>query len=212
MDDLLESGGSVLKVNDLSPRGNDAIQSNGTYQPSYNSSDANYNNQPTITFNNDFFVFLRGGVNVDYTFGTVIMFIGNIISGQKAEILGANEGSNNRFALFADISRVRNQYKNFTRGTLTDDLTDSTLSDPAIWMSISDNTTIYWYKNGILVDSEPLNVFSNGFTEFGACGSLIRSQMTVAEFRIYNKFDLAKINSFGSDAATDFGFSWTTIT
>jgi hypothetical protein len=79
-------------------------------------------------------------------------------------------------------------------------------------MSISDNTTIYWYKNGILVDSEPLNVFSNGFTEFGACRSLIRSQMTVAEFRIYNKFDLTKINSFGSDAATDFGFSWTTIT
>ena len=75
-DDVVESGGAVSQLNDQSANGNDATQTNGAFQPTLTASDANYNNQPTITFAEDYFDF-TDSVPIEIRKGFYFIYVGN---------------------------------------------------------------------------------------------------------------------------------------
>lgn len=216
-DDVVESGGAVSQLNDQSSNGNDAVMSGGAYQPSYNSTDANLNGEPSITFNNDVMDLSIPAV-IKSSDSFTMFWVGNVDTGERFDIIGDAFKAEDNITIFEDLGYVRIRAESFTNaGATTANVTNcflysSTMDTYAVWCITIDGTTAKLFKNGSLEDSN--TTLANNFAPYtiGVLSTQRRSKGTIADFRIKNQYDLSEINSVGSELATKYGFTWNTIT
>lgn len=220
-DNVTESGGAVSAIQDQSTYGNDLYQTTGSLQPSYTASDANYNNQPTISLASDWMYFTYP-MRVFYETGFNLWLVGNVTTGQKIDLLGGSAvaGDDRSIGWFEDLGYVR--YQNDVYSTGADPLLNNTLLDtPAVYLlrvtnGSGGNLTLH-RNGGTALDTEAKSSYTNqggvAFRCFGRFIGIVRSQGTIAAMKVINKdSSLADLNSTGSALATKYGFTWTDIT
>lgn len=207
-DDVVESGGLVSRMYDQGSNGNDARQDSGSLYPSYNASDSDFNNKPSLIFASDGFG-LTYGAPVNYRQGCITFYAiaTDGTSAARGNLLNALGSNISRTIMYPDINRV-DILANDGWNTLNTRLQGSwsNLSPSGIMLIASDGTTISAYWNGSLIDTATAS--SNSvYTELGQGGGTFK----LADIRHKNQYDLSEINSIGNELATKYGFTWTTI-
>lgn len=207
------NGSDVSQLNDLSGNGNHLVQATASDQPLWNSSDSNFNNLPSVSFDGinhslEVATFVGGAITQPNT----IFLIGKLDANVGLEFAfdGGNAGTD-RHTLYTITSGV----KPFAIGAPTElaGNTDPGLTVHILGLQFNTTSSNLYMDGGTVEASGDVGADDmNGIMMGARFSSTFNGEWTIAEILVYNSsLSDADMNLVGNYLASKYLATWTDI-